>query len=553
MSDADVEPVPAYVPARMLNEFVYCPRLAYLEWVDRLFRDSGDTVEGRDVHRRVDVPRGRPPEPGDQGERPPSTSVTLSSDRLGLTAVVDLLDAAGDAVVPVDYKRGSPRDGEVPVWEPELAQVTAQVLLLRDAGYRVDHAEVWFAETRTRHRVESDDATVAWTETAVRELRSAVAADAAPPPLVDSPKCPRCSLVSICLPDEVNLLAERVATPPRRLIAGEPPGEPLVATTPGSRLVKRQGRVVLVEKREEVASRRLIDVSHIALHGNVDVSSALVRACLEEGIPVVWFTAGGWYSGMAAPAQPGNVRLRARQHRAAALGAPEVAAAMVAGKIRNQRTLLRRHGGADVAATSGQLGGLARQADDERVEASLLGLEGMAARLYFERFSRLVHPIAGLPGLDVLGRNRRPPRDPVNAVLSFVYALLVRDATVALHVSGLDPFVGLFHRPRFGRPSLALDLVEEFRPLVGDSTVLMAFNNGEVGAASFVRRAGACALTAGGRKAVVGAYERRMASEITHPIFGYRVTYRRCVELQARLLGAYLLGEFAPYRSLTAR
>lgn len=546
--------VPDLIPARMLNEHVYCPRLAYLEWVDRQFTDNADTAEGRFAHRRVDQPRGRVPQPAEQGaSRPPSAVVTLGSERLGLIATIDLLEPRADAVVPVEYKKGSPRSGEEPLWEPELVQLCAQVLLLRDAGYRVDQAEAYFAETRTRHRIEISDALVQTTLLAVAELRASAAADQAPPPLVDNPKCPRCSLVGICLPDEVNLLRERAESPPRRLIAADQAATPLYAATPGSRLTKRGGRVVLLEHGDEVASRRLIDVSHIAVLGNVTVGSALLRSCFDAGVPVLWFSAGGWFSGIAHGMPPKNVHVRMRQHRAAAIGSPELAAAFVAGKIRNARTLLRRHGGSAAVRVVAQLAELARSAEREPALESLLGVEGTAARLYFGRFGALLRTGSMGDRFRFEERNRRPPRDPVNAVLSFVYTLLVKDTTVATFAAGLDPFVGVYHRPGFGRPALALDLAEEFRPLIGDSTVMTALNNGELTPSDFVERAGAVSLTDGGRRKTIAAYERRMATEIRHPLFGYRASYRRSLEIQARLLAATLVGDVPAYRPLTTR
>lgn len=196
---------------------------------------------------------------------------------------------------------------------------------------------------------------------------------------------------------------------------------------------------------------------------------------------------------------------------------------------------------------------LAKAAEAERSLASLLGLEGTAARIYFHHFASLLHGEGDLGETDFAGRNRRPPRDPVNALLSFVYALLIKDMTVALLAAGLDPFVGVYHRPRFGRPALALDLAEEFRPLVGDSTVLTAINNGEVTERDFVRRTGAVALSKRGRKAVIASYERRMSAELMHPVFKYRASYRRSVEIQARLLAATLVGDAPAYRPLTTR
>ncbi|HEY5343835.1 MAG TPA: CRISPR-associated endonuclease Cas1 [Solirubrobacteraceae bacterium] len=558
--------LPDLIPARILNEHVYCPRLAYLEWVDRQFTDNADTADGTFVHRVVDRERAKPPDlpdsPGaageggiEDGEPPPSsTSVTVSSERLGLIAKVDLLEARDGVVVPVEYKRGSPRAPDSPLWDPELVQLCAQVLILRDNGYRVPHAEAHFAQTRTRHRIEITEELVEQTTAAIEQLRADAAGDEPPPPLVDSPKCPRCSLVGICLPDEVNALrGERAERPTRRLVAGDPPATPLYASSPGSRLSKRGGRVVLLEDGAETASRRLIDVSHIAVFGNVTVSSALLRMCFDSGLPILWFTAGGWFSGFATGMPAKNVAVRIRQHRAAALGSPEFAAAFVAGKPRNARTLLRRHGGEDSSRVLAQLADLAKAAEKERSLDSLLGIEGTAARLYFSRYGSLLRPLDGNRDFAFNERNRRPPRDPVNALLSFVYAMLIKDVTAAALATGLDPYVGVYHRPGFGRPALALDLAEEFRPLVGDSTVMTVINNGEVSATDFVTRAGGVALTDRGRRKVIAAYERRMKTDLRHPLFHYRASYRRCLEIQARLLAAVLVGDVPAYRPLTTR
>jgi CRISP-associated protein Cas1 len=132
-------------------------------------------------------------------------------------------------------------------------------------------------------------------------------------------------------------------------------------------------------------------------------------------------------------------------------------------------------------------------------------------------------------------------------MLSFVYALLVKDVSVTALAVGFDPYMGFYHQPHFGRPALALDLAEEFRPLIGDSVVIGMVNTGEVTAGDFVFRVGACALNATGRKKVMQAYERRMGSEVRHPTFGYTVSYRRTMEIQARLLGRALTGELPAY------
>ena len=143
--------------------------------------------------------------------------------------------------------------------------------------------------------------------------------------------------------------------------------------------------------------------------------------------------------------------------------------------------------------------------------------------------------------------------DPVNAVLSFLYSMLIKQALVSAFAVGFDPYMGFYHQPKYGKPALALDLAEEFRPIVADSTVLTLFNNSELKSADFIRRSGAVSLTQQGRKAVIRAFERRLDGLITHPLFGYSISYRRIMEVQARLLGRHVLGELKRYPAFTTR
>ena len=154
---------------------------------------------------------------------------------------------------------------------------------------------------------------------------------------------------------------------------------------------------------------------------------------------------------------------------------------------------------------------------------------------------------------DFRTRNRRPPKDPVNAVLSFLYSMLIKQALVSAIAVGFDPYMGFYHQPKYGKPALALDLAEEFRPIVADSAALTLFNNSELAPGDFVRRSGAVALTATGRKAVIRAFERRLDTLITHPLFGYSISYRRIMEVQARLLGRHILGELPRYPGFRTR
>jgi CRISPR-associated protein Cas1 len=227
-----------------------------------------------------------------------------------------------------------------------------------------------------------------------------------------------------------------------------------------------------------------------------------------------------------------------------------LAQAVVWGKIRNQRTLLRRNHRGHARAAVNELARLAKSA--HRVEAmqSLLGVEGTAARVYFSQFQEMLRP--GL-AFDFQERNRRPPRDPTNALLSFLYALLLKDCVAAAIAVGLDPYIGFFHQVHYGRPSLALDLAEEFRPLISDSTVITVINNGMVGSNDFTRRGPACAIKDQARKRVIEAHEARMETLITHPLFGYSISYRRVLEVQARLLARVVAGELNTYQPFITR
>ena len=198
---------------------------------------------------------------------------------------------------------------------------------------------------------------------------------------------------------------------------------------------------------------------------------------------------------------------------------------------------------------------LSRQVADAGSLDTLLGLEGTAAHYYFSNLSGMLkaEDEAESPTFDFTTRNRRPPRDPVNALLSFGYSLLARDLTITCHVVGFDPFIGFYHQPRFGRPALALDLMEGFRPLIVDSAVITAINTRMVTRDDFIQVGPSVALTPKGRKRFITAYEQRMEALVTHPIFGYRVNYRRVLEIQARLLARVVTGELPRYPGFETR
>jgi CRISPR-associated protein Cas1 len=196
---------------------------------------------------------------------------------------------------------------------------------------------------------------------------------------------------------------------------------------------------------------------------------------------------------------------------------------------------------------------LMTQAESAGDVETLLGLEGAAARVYFENFHRLLRADGRAGHFDFTTRNRRPPRDPVNALLSFGYAMLCKDIFSVVAMVGFDPYYGFFHGVRRGQPSLALDLMEEFRPLIADSLALTLINKQMISERDFLRFGGACYLNETGRKRFFAAYEARKAAEVLHPVFGYRVSYRRAMEVQARMLAAVLRGDLGKYTGFKVR
>jgi CRISPR-associated protein Cas1 len=551
---------PDLVPARILNEFAYCPRLAYIEWVQGEFADSADTVEGRHQHRRVDQESGSMPAADELGDdKLHARSVYLSAPRLGMVARIDLIEGDGMQVTPVDYKRGEAPDVPEGAWEPERVQVCAQGLILEENGYACEAGVLYFVASKRRVPVPFTTELRERTQSLLQQLREAARSPQSPPPLVDSPKCPRCSLVAICLPDEINLLRlprEEVEPEPRRLLPARDDALPLYVQTSGTRVGKRDDELVIEPREGPKQTVRLGQTSQLSVFGHVQISTQAIQAVVGHGIPICYHSTGGWFYAMTSGAMHKNVELRRLQFRAAENPERSLAIArkLVTAKIRNCRTLLRRNAEEPPIRDLDGMRTMAEEAAQADAAASLLGIEGTAARLYFQNFPSLLRaePEAGLT-FDFHGRNRRPPRDPINALLSLAYALLTKDVSLAVQSVGFDPFLGFYHRPRYGRPALALDLMEEFRPLIADSVVLTAVNTGVVRPSEFTQRAGAVNLNETGRVKFIRQYERRMDELVTHPVFGYRISYRRVLEVQARLLARFLAGEVPEYPGFETR
>ncbi len=549
------------LPARMLNEFVYCHRLFYMEYVGGDFEDSDDTIEGRMKHRRVDVKSGMLPEANDLTPEMNihATSALLSGPNSGLIAKMDLVEGEGKKVLPIEYKKGKAPDLTYGIWESDKAQLTAQVIILRENGYQCDGGILYYSGSKQRISVPVDNEMVEWVKDETKKAKAIASSGIIPPPLIDSNKCVKCSLVAICLPDETNSLIlskENDESPEiRRLYPARQDLLPMHVQEQGAVISKRNEELVIKKDGETLGSAKIMGLASLSLFGNVQISTQTIRELCSRNIPICYFSTGGWFNGITHGMSHKNVGMRIRQYSVAANPGEslKLAVKFIEGKIKNCRTMLRRNGNNAAKTALDEMGKLASQATRARTAEELLGIEGLAGRIYYQHFPDMIKAQRNDFVFEFGGRNRRPPRDPVNACLSYLYALLTKDFTLSILIVGMDPYLGFFHRPRYGKPALALDLMEEFRPIVCDSVAISIINGGEISARDFIQSGHAVSLNSMGRKKVIYAYERRLDDLITHPIFDYSVSYRRIFEVQTRLVGRLLNGEIREYPPFVTR
>ena len=532
-------------------------------WTQKEWVDTSDTVEGKDIHKHVDkkeeilqtVCRD-----SSDTKQAKYSSVTLSSEKLGIIAKIDVVETESNIATPVDYKRGKRPHVEHSAYAPERIQVCAQGMLLEEQGFTVEYGYIYFSGSRKRVQIKLDENLRAETEAAIGDLRMCVMQGLLPPPLKDSPKCPRCALVTICLPDEINALRGSQLAP-RPIGVPREDALPLIIQSQRARVGKSGETLVISEADQSETVIRLIDISDVAIFGNVSITTPALTALFDHEIPVSYHSMGGWFRGMSHGIGHKNVEIRTAQYRASFNEKEKLifSRELVAAKIFNQRTMMRRNYKGEKHNRDhilGELAKLRRSANKASNISALLGIEGKAAAIYFGSFSKMLdapskqETLLDLSSEDTFKfqhRNRRPPTDPINAMLSFGYSILTRQLCVALGTVGLDPFRGFFHAPRYGRPSLALDIMEPFRPIIVDSIVLRTVNSGEIVPKDFVGGDVGIALTPNGRKKFLGAYERRMSNTVSHPLFGYKLSVRRILLVQARLLSRYLLKEVPLY------
>jgi CRISPR-associated protein Cas1 len=610
------------MPVRRLNNYVYCPRLFYFQWVENIFQESADTVAGSHLHRNVDAPSRLEEEKAkalsdNLPEGAKLRSLRLESETLGIVGVMDLVEGGPDGAQIVDYKKSSARrtsEGEREAREPESIQVGAYALLLQEQGVKVSGAIIYYAADKRRVPVEIGEDLLSKTRQAITDAKALAASGHCPPPLKNDARCLGCSAYPICLPNESLWWAKRRKTadsdaqqefgfiaksedavrdqilaaldfaaesragfspapvddssddsvsertgrrdacptlqPPR---PGGDDGEVLVVQTAGAQIGQRGDELLVSVKGEDARKIPGQQVRAIYCYGAVQITAQAAETCLELGIDVSYFSPAGRFIGLLRGLPASGVDARRGQYRLFELPGVrlQLAREVIRAKIHNQRVMLMRNGDAPERVLS-LMSGFRDATESARDLTSLLGIEGGAAALYFEQFESMLKQRDDWK-FDWRGRNRRPPRDPVNALLSLGYSMLAKELTGVCHSVGLDPFLGFMHQPRYGRPALALDLMEEFRPLVADSVAISLINRGELGPEDFIRSANGTFLNDRGRRPFWEAWFRRLDAEVSHPEFSYKMAYRRMLEVQARQLWRFVRGEALNYHGFTTR
>lgn len=524
------------IPISLVAHTVFCRRRAWLE-------AAGETVEssaiqfGQDAHRRVDHAGG-----SDDRYR----AVPISSPELGLTGRCDVVIGQPDEGLEVVEFKSTPVRRTPSVTEAQGVQLTLQRLCLELAGHQVRKLGVYFVNHEIQVEIPINEDMASRALTWLVETKAVLANSRAPEPLVSDPRCDRCSHASVCLPDETGRDGSA-----RRISVADPDTEILHVQTYGCRVQLRSHRVQVVKGDEILASLPLERVGGIVVFGNCDLSSAVIRELLWRRAAIVWCTGRGRVVGWASSAETPHGLERAHQHLLSLDGSLPLAREAIRAKVSNQATAMRRHNCPDDATA---LRVLARRLTEAPSLPALLALEGEAAARYFSRFPEFLKGVGAEFFREKWERRRgRGAGDPLNIMLNFCYGLLVADAIRAVTACGLDPAAGFLHSSSRNKPALALDLMEEFRAPVADSVVVGTINNGEITAKHFSSSLGDWRLRDSGRKALVAAYERRVGSEFQHPIFGYKVTWRRALEVQARMVLAVIEGSRDDYRGIVTR
>jgi CRISP-associated protein Cas1 len=535
-----------------LHALAYCPRLFYLEEVEELYTQNAEVFAGRRLHAELE-----------KQEDEEWEDLYLESEELGLRGRVDALRTRDGQTIPYEHKRGRchrDENKQPQAWDSDKLQILAYCCLLEAAlGIAVKEGRIRYHADNILVRVPLDDAGRKTVEEAIEKARSLSTSPYRPPVTDNERLCTRCSLAPVCLPEEARL-AHNKEWQPVRLFPKDDERQIFHVLEPGT-AVGRTGEQIKISRRgqpvEKVPAQQ---VGQIVLHSFSQISTQALHFCASKGIGVHFVSGGGRYIG-SLDSHQGSIQRRLRQYTA--LSQPEfcleLARKLVSCRGQGQRKFLMRgkrgmnKKSARLEKAVVQMNSLLKQIPKVQSLELLLGIEGKVAALYFSALPSLFS--SEVPSeLRFSGRNRRPPKDRFNALLSFGYALLIKDVMNAILAVGLEPALGFYHQPRSQASPLALDLMEIFRVPLVDLPVMASVNRGQWDvSADFDVRGPQVWLSEAGRCKFVSLYEQRKEKTWKHPATGYSLTYRRLLELEVRLLEKEWMDEGGLFGQLILR
>ena len=528
-----------------LHALAYCPRLFYLEEVEELYTQDEAVFAGRRLHVQLE-------------QEEDTEELVLESVELGLRGKVDALRERDGQMIPYEHKRGRCRRGEncQPLaWESDRLQILAYACLIEAAlNVTVFEGRIRYHRDHVLVKIPVDDAGRRWVREAIQQARDLRQSSQRPPVTTNERLCVRCSLAPVCLPEEARF-AQDPERAPLRLFPKDEERQIIHVMEPGTKVGKSGEELKITPLDEPVKklSARMID--QLVLHSFAQISTQALYLCAHHNIGVHFISGGGRYMGSLDTRQ-GSIQRRIQQYKA--LSDPQMclrlAQQLVECRGQSQRRLLMRgERPSELGEIIAQMKILLKQVKSADSLASLLGIEGNLAALYFQGLPYLLSPKVD-PELQFSGRNRRPPQDCFNALLGFGYALLLKDVNHAILTVGLEPALGFYHQPRTQAHPLGLDLMEIFRVPLVDMIVVAAINRGQWQVREdFEKRGQQVWLTDAGRKKFIELYERRKGETWKHPVTNYSLTYRRLLELEVRLLEKEWNGEGGLFAQLVLR
>jgi CRISP-associated protein Cas1 len=550
--DNPTEPVQDTLRVCALHAFAYCPRLFYLEEVEELYTQDAAVFAGRRLHEEIE-----------KAEDEEWQDLYLEDEYLGLRGRVDVLRKRDGQVIPYEHKRGRchrDENKQPRAWESDRLQILAYCCLLEASlGIIIPEGRIRYHADNVMVHVPLDDEARSWVRESIRQARELRKSSYRPPVTDNEYLCARCSLAPVCLPEEARL-ANNKEWSATRLFPQDDEREVVHILEPGTR-VGRTGEQLKISRRNEADEKLSIQqVGQVVLHSFSQLSTQALHFLAANDIGIHFLSGGGRYIG-SVDTRSGSIQRRIRQYKALSQDdfCLELARKLVNCRGEGQRKLLmrgKRHREGEIETLEkaiDQMKAVLKQVPLVSSLESLLGFEGNLAALYFGALPSLLG--AEVPGeLRFSGRNRRPPKDRFNALLSFGYALLIKDVMNAILAVGLEPALGFYHQPRTQAPPLALDLMEVFRVPLVDMPVVTSINRNQWDVrADFDVRGQQVWLSETGRRKFIELYERRKAENWKHPVTGYSLTYRRLLELEARLLEKEWSGEGGLFGQLILR